>query len=508
MRTVHSLLAIYGALDEMVLEAGAESETAAIIERYLPGTTGSNAGWFEQIRNFLSIPPGELPAFPPVDEAIQLLIREQRRALIDEERQVDEDPRSGDSEPTLPLTKSQLSRLAFVIGVLGRLPRRESLIADAQLAEALRLTAPEGGGIEAANDFLDYLQENFRERDDWPSIMMKASDEGWIDETVAIVPLCRTRLRRAHGQTCVVLDTEFSIPAPGPGVDPDDPPGAYPSLEDLENVIDPLNWDLCLPFFCDMQALTKPKRADGWSRVLEITSTTCGVSGTPRMRTPLKYWKGPKRDPNRPPGESLVAWVNYELDDTPVNPFPGDGLVTVDEGFIKMYSLALNAGAPGVRVVTRKVVCFRYLSEVAIAILACVSGYGNQGMDMLLDGVAKLERSKLNRSRFVPWEPSEVPASGGTATSQGEPSTPSPGTDTPSDGTRPSRRAIELAVEMATECIDEFSKKSTSVTSKMATGTMPIPEMIALNTELAVRLATDPWRYMERLREELRKGST
>ena len=68
-------------------------------------------------------------------------------------------------------------------------------------------------------------------------------------------------------------------------------------------------------------------------------------------------------------------------------------------------------------------------------------------------------------------------------------------------------RAILVAVEMANECIDEFSKKSASVAGKMASGTMPIPEMIALNTEFLTRLATDPWRYLERLRDETRKGS-
>lgn len=200
-----------------------------------------------------------------------------------------------------------------------------------------------------------------------------------------------------------------------------------------------------------------------------------------------------------------MAWVNYELDDTPVSPFPGDGRVSVDEGFIKMYSTGSNPANNGVRVITKKVVCFRDMSEVAIAILACVSGYGNQGMDMLLDGVAKREED--NGVGWTDWQPSARPAGqdGGNSSRGSAPD----GTDTsvPSDPSRPSRRAITLAVEMANECIDEFAKKSTTVANKMATGTMPIPEMIALNTEFLTRLATDPWRYLERLRDETRKGS-
>ena len=244
-----------------------------------------------------------------------------------------------------------------------------------------------------------------------------------------------------------------------------------------------------------------PKRQDGWSRVLEITSTTCGVYGTPVMKTPLKYWKGPRKEETGL-GTPPFAWLNYELDDTPVNPFPGDGLVLVDEGFIKMYSTNINSGAPGVRVVTKKVVCFRYLSEVAIAILACVSGYGDQGMDMLLDGVKK-RKSKGNTHYWTEWEPSEPPTSGSTTTSPTAPTEPSE-ISVPSDPSRPSRRAIILAVDMLTECIDEFSTKSTTIASKMTTGTMPVPEMITLGTELAARLATDPWRYLERLRDQQR----
>jgi hypothetical protein len=500
MRSVHSLLAIYGAIDRMVLEAGPESETAAIVERYMPGTTGANAGWFDEIRNFLNLPASEvpLPEFESVDRSIEILV-EEHNGTSDSDSDSDSDSHSEESEP---LTKSELSRLAFAIGVFSRLPGREPRVTDEWLVQGLTLAAPaESNKIEVAGQLFDLLQANFEQRDDWPTLMMRASSDGLIDPTVALVPLCRTKLRYAHGQNCVVLTTEFTIPQPQPGVDVDkEPPGKYPSLDDLKAIVDPVNWDDCLPFFCEMKALTPPKRGDGWSRILEITSTTCGVYGTPRMKTPLKYWKGPRKE-DTGLGTPLVAWVNYELDDTPANPYPGDGLVLVDEGFIKMYALNLNSGAPGVRVVTKKVVCFRYLSEVAIAILACVSGYGNQGVDMLLDGVAKYKNPK-HTGDFTPWEPSEPPATGSTTADSTEP----PDVSIPTDPNRTSRRAILLAVEMATECIDEFSAKSTAIAGKVATGPMPITDMIALNAEFMTRLATDPWRYLERLRADFQGG--
>jgi hypothetical protein len=471
--TVHSLLALYGALDEAVLAAGDDSETAAVVERYLPGTTGTNAGWFREIRSFLDIPPGDLPPFENVSASINAIIEEQQHREDEE----------GGTPPT-PLTKSELSRLTFVIGVLSRLPDTGHIF-DEALTQGLKLAVPPTSinEDEIAAALFNLLQDRFGQRDDWTSVMNYAVGQGWIDPLVARVPLCRTRIKQAHGHTCVVLTTEFTR---------DTTPG-NPSLDDLKSVVDPLNWHHCLSFFCDMRAQHTPDRTDGWRRVLEVTSTTCKVAGTPVMKTPLKYWLGPSKKESEPV-EPLVAWVNYELDDTPGSAALGNGLVLVDEGFIKMYSTNLNAGAPGVRVVTKKVVCFRYLSEVAIAILACVSGYGNQGMDMLLDGIQK-RRDTKNVLGWTDWSPSEPTSASSTQSAPGE------GTSVPSDPNRASRRAIVVAVDMMTECIDEFSTKSNAVAGKLATGAMPIPEMITLSTEFAARLATDPWRYLERLRD-------
>jgi hypothetical protein len=96
---------------------------------------------------------------------------------------------------------------------------------------------------------------------------------------------------------------------------------------------------------------------------------------------------------------------------------------------------------------------------------------------------------------WTDWSPSEPTSASSTQSAPGE------GTSVPSDPNRASRRAIIVAVDMMTECIDEFSTKSNAVAGKLATGAMPIPEMITLSTEFAARLATDPWRYLERLRD-------
>lgn len=477
MAMVHSLLAIYGALDELVIEAGPDSDTAEAVERYLPGTTGANAGWSREIANFLDMPPGELPPFRNVAASLDDI----RRSLAD----------SGSEA----LTPSEMSRLAFVLGALSNMPDTGQ-IAGATIIEGLELVVPstEIDANDAATRLFHLLQERFAERGDWTTVMSYATERELIDERTAQVPLCHTRVKRAHGQTCVVLTTDFTLVQ--------EPGKTIPSLDDLKSVVHPLNWHRCLPFFYDMCELT-PGRSDGWDRVLEITSAT---RKAPFMKTPLKYWLGPAEDATSP-YQPLEAWVNYELDDTPGSVDQhGDGLLLVDEGFIKMYSMNVNSGAPGIRVVTKKVVCFRYLSEVAIAILACVSGYANQGVDMLLNGIdtrtADDEAGKGQPSNWKDWSPSA------TKSTAPDDKPVEPGGDSiPPDADRPSRRAVEVAADMLTDCMDDFSTKSTAIAGKWATGNVPITESIALSAEFAARIATDPWRYWERLRDDRRGGT-
>ena len=48
--TAQSLLALYGALDRAASTHNPEIE--AIVERYLPGSTGVNAGWYDELLDF------------------------------------------------------------------------------------------------------------------------------------------------------------------------------------------------------------------------------------------------------------------------------------------------------------------------------------------------------------------------------------------------------------------------------------------------------------------------
>jgi hypothetical protein len=344
------------------------------------------------------------------------------------------------------------------------------------LAEPGDQTAPVRGTPPSGEDLLDLLRRQFRSRDDFPQLMAYAAQQGWVDSLVAAMPLCEAKAKWVRGHLCVVLTTEFS--------------DSDVSLDEVKNVMDPLNWAKCLPFFCSMDRYGD--RADGWSRVLEHVSTTCPIAGTPQMITPLKYLKGPVTGD---PSAQSTAFIDYAIDDSPAQGETGDGRMVVDEGFIRMTSTVSASGSPGVRVRTKKVAGFRNLAYFPAALLACVMGYAFAGEDMVLIGIAN--RAK-NPGGWTNWDPS-TPTGASGSTSAGQPGQSANNGD-------PARRAVALAVDMLNECIDDMSKVSAALAAKWATGGMPVAETMSYTADLAARLATDPWRYLERLRGPTQGG--
>jgi hypothetical protein len=336
------------------------------------------------------------------------------------------------------------------------------------------------GTPPSGQNLLALLRRQFRSRDDFPQVMAYAAQQGWVDLLVAAVPLCQTSAMWVCGHLCVVLTTEFV--------------SSQVSLDQLKDVIDPLNWAKCLPFFCSMDP--EPTRPDGWSRVLEHVSMTCPIPNTPQMVTPLKYWKG--QGTNQPSTEPS-AWVDYALDDDPAAGEVGDGRMVVDQGFIRMTSTVGNSAQDGVRVRTRKVAGFRDLAYFPAALFACVMGYGDAGMGMLLGGVSS---RATNPAGWTSWDPSTYTGASGSAS--GASGSAQQGQS--AECGDPTSSAVALAVEMVNECIDEMSKKSAAIAAKWATGVAPVAETVTYSADLAARLATDPWRYLERLRNRAQGG--
>jgi hypothetical protein len=461
---LQALLALYGALDQAVIRGGAAVE--ATVERYLPGSTGPNAGWYDELLGFLAAGTSvasrtaeEPPRPPNLSDALAIL-QAQRPGL-------------GTERP--PLTELQLSRMVYALGALSHLPDDylpqewetpfSETLAIAGPLEAVQ-SAPFGGTPPGGDDLLALLQSQFHSRNDFPQVMKYAAQQGWVAQLVADMPQCETKAMWVSGHLCVVVTTEFG--------------SSQVSLDQLENVIDPLNWANCLPFFCVMNKY--PDRPDGWSRVLEHWGITCPI---PQMVTPLKYWKG--QGTTNPPSSQPSAWVDYALDDDPASGEVGDGKMVVDQGFIRMTSTAGNAGTAGVRVRTKKVAGFRNLAFFPAALFACVMGYGYEGIQMMFGGVAS---RASNPAGWTNWDPS-TPTGVSGITQPGQPAT---------DGD-PGSLAVALAVQMANECIDEMSKKSAAIAAKWASGVVPVAETITYTADLANRLATDPWRYLARLRE-------
>jgi hypothetical protein len=493
-----ALLALYGALDHAASTGNADIE--ASVARYLPGSTGTNAGWYEQLLVFLGHREGQFShtaSVPDLGDALSVL----QQAAAPTPQPVSKQPakiRSGTakkgtavtagisetpptvSEQSRPLSTVQKARMVYAIATLSQLPGwyLHNVLGDSweqQLDNALTLVRGPNSGL------LDHLRLNLNSRDGYPKVIEVAGKQGLIVDKVALVPLCQPKVMIVRNQPCLVITTEFT--------------SAAVSLKDLKNVIDPVNWARCLStFFCDMDE--KADRDDGWSRVLEQVSTTCPILPT-HMQTALKYWKTEGQDEKTQPP---TACLDYALDDQPADGAKGDGLIVVDEGFIRMTSTDSNLDPTelGVRVRTRKVVGFANSALTPWGVLACSMGYGDQGIDMILDGV---DNRMSNPQGWKDWKASTAPA----AKSPGQPKDkPPPGPPTTEPDT--SRRAVELAVEMVNECVEDMSEKSAAVAAKWATGTVPIAEMIELNAEFTARVMTDPWRYLERLRKPARRG--
>jgi hypothetical protein len=522
--TAQSLLALYGALDRAVTSTG-NPEIEAIVERYLPGSTGANAGWYDELLAFLASLLPEFAEPVPVPNLLQALtaLRTQGAMTAGQSQGEPAQGETGTATATAvapgppteqqPLSTVQKSRMTYVIGALSHLPDwyqpDESTGRISELDEAFWRTLAVAGG-PANSGLLDALRLDFNDRAAFPAVMQFSSRNGLIDKNVALMPMCQPKLVTAHGHSCIVLTTEFE--------------SQTVSLDDLKNVIDPLNWARCLSsFFCKMTE--KDVRVDGWSRVLEHVSTTCWIPET-HLRTPLKYWKSQGQDEQ---SQRATACINYALDDAPLPDAKGNGVFVVDEGFIRMTSTEDSSAKPGVRVRTRKVAGIRNLSLTPLGILACSEGYGEQGLVMLVDGVAKRQQDPA--AGWTDWKPSTPPPARGSAQAAGAPTQtariagdtfepdageppPAPPTDGGTGesaqeaptGTDTSRRAVELAVEMLNECIDDMAKNSAAIATKWANGAVPIADTMAYTTDLAVRLATDPWRYLERLRYPAQGG--
>jgi hypothetical protein len=463
------LLALYAALDRAVTESE-DPDIAAIVEGFLPGTTGNNnqRGWSRNLAQFLRRP------FPNVSEALSELV-------------------------SIPdLTPSQLSRLVYVLGSLMHVPEGHVGIAYEEIVQGLSLAQPTqtpgteptrtptpaegvahatGGPSEPGSELFTVLQKYFHNHEDWHRATAYAVQLKCLDATVASIPPCDACLTQQGNIECVVVDTDFES-------------GSL-TVANVEAILDPRNWDkTSVLFFCDMQYLGNPAAPyQRWGSVLETASGWCGV--LPDLKTQLKFFKAEYAD---------GAVVQYDLDDTP--PPRGDGLATVDKGWLKVVKGTMQNRSAGVTVTTRKVVHIDGLWPVAQKELVCVMGYGSAARDMLIDG------AKHPPSNLVPWSDPPAPLVSTQAMhefltmSAADTQTLQPPPEAVASGSgAPPKTVAGLAVSMLSDCLAEAANESAALAAKFADKDLTVDELVKFSAKFGARMASEPWRFLQKLSE-------
>jgi hypothetical protein len=475
MAALRSLLAIYGAFDDAVMRSD-DPRVAATVDSFFPRAS-ANTGWYSEIETFFF--GADARPTPDLTEALGDIVTEALRT---------------------PLTTAQKSRLFFAVAAITRvrqvaptafpsLPeadpsqqRSDSSRRDEDpfanwLAYALAALGPEGISEEdrrlQALSFQDEVAYRFPNRQSFYDFRAYAAEQRWIVEETQSIPLCDTSIVDIDGIESVVVDTETS--------------SDYVSLNKLKAVVNPYNWHNNYPdFFCDMIPCRRPDRDDGWRRVLEEVGF-CKYGGL-NLRTMLKYIA--TEDPKKP----YEARLDYDLDE-PKGP-EGDGHVTVDRGFMNMWSTVNNANNPGVRVRTRKVVHINGLLPYAQARLVCVTGYASASNEFLF-GPASDPPDDAKEFKF--YDTAVQPATAEQAvnvTAAGPGTTPTP---TDHVGT--------TAVKLWTDTVRDLTTNYFALASKWVTGNVRVEDVADYGKQVTSRLAQAPMDFVDAVSKPRYPGS-
>ena len=497
MAVGHSLLAVYGAFDQVVMQ-NPDSQVRARIEQFLPGTTGPDQrGWYAEIQDFVRRHATDPAAaeFPTLDDAFDELTG--RGGGFDAASQV-----------VGPRERARLTYAAAAMRSLldsemmprDRIPSLESFDTN-RLNEALS-QAGDGtltGGSPAPmppDERLNRLNRlmammpTFTGRDDWTDMMAQAADQGLVTRDIAAIPAisvfgestgpaisidnvpdeqrgkylgkCTGEVIECDGVLCALLTTEFERSAI--------------SIDKVKAIVDPLNWDNCNKFFVDMQKL---KPAGGRSQVLEYVSSDKDMYV---IKTALKYWKQER-------GDSAV--INYDLADNRKG--TGDsGQVRVDSGYIVLEPVD---DGQGTRVLTSKMVAIDGLSPTAVAIYASVLGWVAIGEMMMFDCALRGNAVKEPNDPLIPWRNS--PEADPERQASKSPSTTA-GSGDGGPGVPPVAGILmaEASNRMA-DFIESTTKEAAVIADKWVKGDLSVKEVVDYTGKVGARLASEPWRLLD-----------
>ncbi|WP_156614101.1 hypothetical protein [Mycobacterium sp. 852002-51961_SCH5331710] len=422
------------------------------VEAFLPGTTGpGRQGWFNDVRQFvrrLSVDPDQTE-FPSRREALREFAEMRSTVAVQEE---------------VGIGPVEMSRLLYVIGALWQVSSQSDEEQEL-FASALSVAVPgetgsisESGGQRLLDLFHTYLQG----RSTFDGVIAAAVEQDLV--SAAVLSYLRHMsyeygIRRDACGEYAVLKVRYSRD----GL----------TVDKVKKVVDPLNWDNCCPFFCDMSPIPKTPDSYGWSRVLESISTLCGVSPGYQLRTAIKYWKGEKGD---------GAFVNYDIDDNRAST-KDDGSTVLDRGYI-----SFEKKERGVQITTLKEVKFAGVPPVATLMFAVIGGYASIGENMLID-------CALNPpSGLVGWKPSAA---------TGKPAKPIDPTvcataaaPAPCGCQQSVPPSVAEAVDLWASCVAEVSTEYAGLVNQWAKCGFDPAEMVDFGAKVSARMATDPWRIL------------
>lgn len=451
MATLHSLLALYGALDDAVVALDDPSVTQKV-EAFLPDTTGpGRQGWFSDIRQFvrrLSVDPDQTE-FPSRREALREFAEMRSNVAVQEE---------------VGIGPVEMARLLYVIGAHWQLSSKTDEEQEL-FASALSVAVPgETGSVSESGgqQLLDLFDTDLQGRPSFEGVIAAAVEQDLV--SAAVLSYVRSvefsyRVRRdACGEYAVLNVSYFRDRL---------------TVDKVKKVVDPLNWDNCCPFFCDMSPIPKSPDSYGWSRVLESISTLCGVSPGYQLRTAIKYWKGEKGD---------GAFVNYDIDDNRAST-KDDGFTRLDRGYI-----SFEKEERGVRIRTLKEVKFAGVPPLATIMFAVIGGYASIGENMLIDCALNPPSGLVD---FTPSVSTGKPAKLIDPTVCASAAAPAP------CGCQQSLPpAVTEAVDLWASCVTEVSTEYAGLVNHWAKCGFDPAEMAEFGAKVSTRMATDPWRIL------------
>lgn len=504
MAALHSLLALYGAFDQSVVEANDPGWTARVAQ-YLPWTAGENQrGWFADLKSLVNrLAPGA--QFPDVETALDDLTHVAN--VISGFRDPEEPP--SDTDPPL-LTTTDIAQLLYIFAVGIRLapdaptttsidfsafrdPGAERLEPVLGLAAEPRANIYPAAGLfrgrteeerrGQARGLLDLLSDEFTSHRSWPVSMGDALGLSLVSLEVATAPIAfagitagashpekgseaHAEVAQVDGHYCAVLTTNCWQVEQGL------------TVEAVKAIVDPRNWARLSPFFCQMDPL-KPD-ARGASQVLEHVSTD---KASYQLKTALKNWRKTFDG---------GAILNYELADTRAG--TGDsGLVLVDSGYIHILDNKLADGTiHGVRIKTSKWVAIEGVSVTATAMFMLSLGWAAAGNAMLFDNAVN---PPGGGPPLVPWEPSPE-APGGSPDAGAGPTSGEPGSPPPQVPVGAAGALVKEAARMWADCVHATTTDATKIMNKWYKGGLTIQDLVEYSSAVGGRLASEPWRYI------------